>query len=190
MNRTAKAMGRLMALAVAIAAAERALAQATAAPESQPDAQRRIVINIPAMTLEVLGNGQLVKSYRIAVGKRSTPTPTGSFQIAAMVKDPTWYGPKGEIAKPGTQNPVGTRWMGLDRKGYGIHGTNAPGSIGRAASHGCIRLRNADAEDLFQRVRVGDQVEILYEVATADGIEYQDVYGRAAAAQTSAGGGN
>lgn len=190
MNWTAKAVGRLMALAVAIAAAERALAQTTAAPEPQPEAPRRIVINIPAMTLEVLGNGELVKSYRIAVGKRSTPTPTGSFQIASMVKDPTWYGPKGEIAKPGTKNPVGTRWLGLDRKGYGIHGTNAPGSIGRAASHGCIRLRNADAEDLFERVRVGDQVEILYEVATADGAEYQDVYRRAAAAQTSAGAGN
>jgi hypothetical protein len=80
--------------------------------------------------------------------------------------------------------------MGLDRKGYGIHGTNAPGSIGRAASHGCIRLRNADAEDLFERVRVGDQVEILYEVATADGAEYQDVYRRAATAQSSASGAN
>jgi lipoprotein-anchoring transpeptidase ErfK/SrfK len=190
MNRTAKAMGRLMALMVAIAAAERALAQTTAAPEPQPDAPRRIVISIPAMTLELVENSELVKSYRIAVGKRSTPTPTGTFQIASMVKEPTWYGPRGEIAKPGPKNPVGTRWIGLDRKGYGIHGTNAPGSIGRAASHGCIRLRNADAEDLFERVRVGDQVEILYEVATADGAEYQDVYRRAAAAQSSDGAGN
>jgi lipoprotein-anchoring transpeptidase ErfK/SrfK len=190
MNRTAKAMGRLMALMVAIAAAERALAQTTAAPEPQPDAPRRIVISIPAMTLELVENSELVKSYRIAVGKRSTPTPTGTFQIASMVKEPTWYGPRGEIAKPGPKNPVGTRWIGLDRKGYGIHGTNAPGSMGRAASHGCIRLRNADAEDLFQRVRVGDQVEILYQVAPAGGAEYQDVYSRAVAALSSDGAGN
>jgi hypothetical protein len=55
---------------------------------------------------------------------------------------------------------VGTRWVGLNQKGYGIHGTNAPKSIGRAASHGCIRLRNRDMERLFAMLRVGDRVEI------------------------------
>ena len=60
----------------------------------------------------------------------------------------------------GKDNPVGTRWLGLDRKGYGIHGTNAPKSIGHAASHGCIRLRNRDVERLFSMLRVGDVVEI------------------------------
>lgn len=192
MNRTARAMGRLMAVMVAVAATERALAQqAPAGPEAPPESVRRIVINVPAMTLNLTEGGELVKSYHIAVGKRTTPTPTGSFRVASMVKDPTWYGPKGAIAQPGAKNPVGTRWIGLDRKGYGIHGTNAPRSIGRAASHGCIRLKNADAEDLFKRIRVGDQVEIIYEIATAEGAEYQDVYNRAAAAaQNSVGGGS
>ena len=60
----------------------------------------------------------------------------------------------------GKDNPVGTRWIGLSEKGYGIHGTNAPRSIGRAASHGCIRLRNRDMEKLFSMLRVGDVVEI------------------------------
>jgi hypothetical protein len=55
---------------------------------------------------------------------------------------------------------LGTRWVGLSEKGYGIHGTNAPGSVGHAASHGCIRLRNHDVEKLFTMVRVGDAVEI------------------------------
>ena len=60
----------------------------------------------------------------------------------------------------GKDNPVGTRWVGLTLKGYGIHGTNAPGSIGRAASHGCIRLRNRDVERLFTMLRIGDRVQI------------------------------
>ena len=60
----------------------------------------------------------------------------------------------------GTGNPIGTRWLGLNRKGYGIHGTNEPGSIGKAASHGCIRLRNRDMEQLFRMVSVGDTVLI------------------------------
>ena len=64
---------------------------------------------------------------------------------------------------PGPGNPVGTRWIGLDKKGYGIHGTNAPHSIGKAASHGCIRMRQHDLEELFATVRGGDQVEIIGE---------------------------
>ena len=60
----------------------------------------------------------------------------------------------------GKDNPVGTRWIGLSQKGYGIHGTNAPRSIGHAASHGCIRLRNRDVEKLFTMLQVGDVVEI------------------------------
>jgi len=55
---------------------------------------------------------------------------------------------------------VGTRWLGLSRKGYGIHGTNNPRSIGKSASHGCVRMRNLDVEDLFARVSVGDVVEL------------------------------
>ena len=60
----------------------------------------------------------------------------------------------------GKDNPLGTRWVGLSQKGYGIHGTNAPKSIGHAASHGCIRLRNRDMEKLFTMLRVGDVVQI------------------------------
>ena len=60
----------------------------------------------------------------------------------------------------GEHNPLGTRWIGLNVKGYGIHGTNAPSSVGHATSHGCIRLRNRDVGKLFTMVRVGDAVEI------------------------------
>ena len=61
---------------------------------------------------------------------------------------------------PGPDNPIGPRWIGLDKKGFGIHGTNEPRSIGRSASHGCIRLRNREVEEFFRMVSVGDVVKI------------------------------
>ena len=67
----------------------------------------------------------------------------------------------------GNNNPLGTRWLGLNLKGYGIHGTNRPDSIGRNASHGCIRMRNREIEELFRMVAIGDQVE-LYDQRTAE----------------------
>src|SRR5207247_8321933 len=94
-----------------------------------------------------------------AVGPANSPTPTGTFRIITRIPNPTYYRP-GEVIRPGAANPVGTRWLGLSLKGFGIHGTNQPRSIGRAKSHGCIRLRNADVEELFELVRVGDVEEI------------------------------
>jgi hypothetical protein len=78
------------------------------------------------------------------------------------VANPT-YSHAGKIVGPGPANPVGTRWMSLGYKGYGWHGTNRPESIGRAASHGCIRMRNRDVEELFDLVRVGDEVDLIEE---------------------------
>jgi lipoprotein-anchoring transpeptidase ErfK/SrfK len=103
-----------------------------------------------------------VKTYDVAVGKPSTPTPAGEFRIINHVPNPTYYGPRVVIA-PGKNNPLGTRWMGLSTKGYGIHGTNAPSSIGKAASHGCIRMRQQDLEELFDLVNVGVTVELRAE---------------------------
>ena len=132
------------------------------------DPERRLVISVPDRKLELLENGQVVKTYDIAVGADATPSPVGTFQIAERIPHPTWYGPK-KIVPPGKDNPLGTRWMGLGYRGYGIHGTNNPASIGKAASHGCFRMRNSDAEDLFARVQAGDVVEILRESPTAVG---------------------
>ena len=122
-------------------------------------AARRIVISFPDRKLALMEGDRVVKMYDVAIGKPSTPSPTGEFQIINHVANPTWYGPDKTVG-PGAANPVGTRWMGLSAHGYGIHGTNAPGSIGKAASHGCIRMRNRDVEDLFERVGVGVTVEL------------------------------
>jgi L,D-transpeptidase ErfK/SrfK len=123
---------------------------------------RQIVISIPDKKLVLLEDGEVKKIYPIAVGKASTPSPVGKFQIANRVVNPTWFGPKGAVP-PGKANPLGTRWMGIGHKGYGIHGTNAPKSIGKAASHGCIRMRTKDAEELFKLVAIGDEVQLAAE---------------------------
>jgi hypothetical protein len=123
-----------------------------------PD-KRLLLVSLPDRQLALLENGQLKKVYPVAVGKESTPSPTGSFHILVRVTNPTYYH-RGKVIGPGPKNPLGTRWMGLGYRGYGIHGTNAPNSIGKAASHGCIRMAKKDLEELFRMVKVGDEVEI------------------------------
>jgi lipoprotein-anchoring transpeptidase ErfK/SrfK len=108
----------------------------------------------------VLFEGERVqKVYPVAVGKPSTPTPSGDFRIINLIPNPTWYGPD-KVVPPGPANPVGTRWIGLSVKGYGIHGTNEPRSIGKAVSHGCVRMRRTDLEELFDMVAAGDSVTL------------------------------
>jgi hypothetical protein len=119
--------------------------------------ERRIVVSLPDRKLALLVNGEVQMVYNIAVGTSDTPSPDDEFRIIHRIEKPTYYAP-GKVIKPGKNNPLGTRWIGLSIKGFGIHGTNAPGSIGKPASHGCIRMRNRDVEELFALVRVGDAV--------------------------------
>jgi lipoprotein-anchoring transpeptidase ErfK/SrfK len=102
----------------------------------------------------------VVETYQTASGKSTTPSPTGEFIVASMVANPAYHA-HGQSVDPGPRNPVGTRWIGLNVKGYGIHGTNAPNSIGKDASHGCIRMRNKDVEELFALVAVGVPVQLI-----------------------------
>ena len=122
-------------------------------------AVRRIVVSIPDRKLALVENDEVVRIFPIAVGAPVSPSPVGTFSIVTRVSNPTYYKP-GKVIGPGPANPIGTRWIGLNLKGYGIHGTDDPRSIGHARSHGCIRLRNADIEQLFERVRAGDVVEL------------------------------
>ena len=119
----------------------------------------RIVISIPDRKLVLFEGDRVLRIYEVAVGKPSTPTPQGKFAIINRVPNPTYFARTGAIA-PGANNPLGSRWMGLSAQGYGIHGTNVPSSIGKAASHGCVRMRKQDLEELFEMVRVGTTVEL------------------------------
>ena len=135
------------------------IGRADAADTSNEASVRRLVVSIPDRKLAVVENNQVVAVFAVAVGAPNSPSPTGTFTVVNRVANPTYYHP-GKVIAPGPQNPIGTRWIGLNQKGYGIHGTDQPSSIGYAKSHGCIRLRNADVERLFERVRPGDVVEL------------------------------
>lgn len=122
--------------------------------------QKRVVlVSIPDRKLALLEDGKVTKVYRVAVGSSASPSPSGEFEIVNRITNPTYYHPH-VVIPASEESPIGTRWVGLNRKGYGIHGTNELRSIGRAASHGCIRMSNRDIAQLFEMVRIGDLVEI------------------------------
>ncbi|HEY2778055.1 MAG TPA: L,D-transpeptidase family protein [Gaiellaceae bacterium] len=127
-----------------------------------------IVVNRGENTLRLYDGRRLVRTFRVATGQSIYPTPAGIWRIVDKQRDPWWYPPtydawaKGlKPVPPGPSNPLGTRWMGLNAPGVGIHGTDAPTSIGYSASHGCIRMQVPEAEWLFEHVRVGTTVVIL-----------------------------
>lgn len=154
-----------MTAIAAMALAVSATAQNTATQAAQQQAQavetkRIIVVSLEDRKLALVEDGQVKKVYTVAVGKPSTPSPVGTFTIERRVANPTYHhGDKTVL--PGPHNPVGTRWMGLSVHGYGIHGTNEPNSIGKAASHGCIRMAKDDLEEFYGLVAVGDTVELV-----------------------------
>jgi L,D-transpeptidase catalytic domain len=162
----------LMAMAALVVAAQawgqgavKADAQQVAAREQTPGTavvKRTIVVSLEDRKLALVEDGQVKKIYSVAVGKPSTPSPTGTFKIERRVANPTYHH-DGKTVLPGPRNPVGTRWMGLSIHGYGIHGTNEPKSIGKAASHGCIRMAKSDLEELYEMVAEGDTVELVGE---------------------------
>ena len=109
-----------------------------------------------------------VKSYRVAVGRAGLETPAGLYRIYDMQKNPSWHVPKsawagdlaGTVVPPGPTNPIKARWMGI-YDGAGIHGTTDIGSLGTAASHGCVRMAIPDVIDLYDRVALGTVVYIV-----------------------------
>lgn len=167
------------------------LAAASIGNSQEKEKPRQIVINLPEFALYLYENGKLLKRYPIAVGQTVSPSLLGETRIVNKVVDPTYYPPDWARRKltpipPGPANPVGSRWMGLGFEGYGIHGTSAPDSIGRAASSGCIRLTNRDVEELFVMVRVGTKVTLVYETILVTGAApgdlrisiFEDIYSK------------
>jgi lipoprotein-anchoring transpeptidase ErfK/SrfK len=156
-NHTASILLTLTLITRASAMAQEAAASRDAVAE--PKIRRQIVVSIPDRKLAILEDGKIIRIFPVSVGASISPSPTGGFQIVRRLVNPTYYHP-GVVIPPGKDNPIGPRWVGLNKKGYGIHGTNEPKSIGRAASHGCIRMRNRDIVQFFSMVNVGDTVEI------------------------------
>lgn len=100
---------------------------------------------------------EVLKVYRCSTGEGGI-TPTGDFKIVTRIVDPVWKG----IFPPGhPENPLGSRWMGFDLPEYGLHGTNEPETIGQPVTRGCVRLTNADVEELYLLLPEGTPVTII-----------------------------
>ncbi len=152
--------------------------------EDQPDAQAgspeenkgapanvAIKLDTKANMLEVHEGDKLIAAYPVTVGSTHTASPVGEWKVRGIAKMPKFRYDK-EMLKhgqrsgnfyvlpPGPRNPVGVMWIALNKKGIGIHGTNDPGSIGHAASHGCVRLANWDVVRLATKIKSGDSVSI------------------------------
>jgi lipoprotein-anchoring transpeptidase ErfK/SrfK len=122
-----------------------------------------LVLNVAARRLYVYRDGGLIRVYPTTVGRPGEPTPVGLFSIRGKTINPTWYPPERPPVPPGPENPLGTRWMGFSPWGHGLHGTNTPWLIGLPVSRGCVRLHNEDAEELFEMVRIGTPVLVVYQ---------------------------
>lgn len=161
------------AAAVAAAQTHGALAKPPALSGSTGEAPTaaRVVVDKRARAVEVWGSdNRLIAFYPASIGSSEKPAPSGIFPVKNIVRNPSYtynpaYGFKGQQAtqpvkvQPGPNNPVGIVWIGLSAKGYGIHGTPDPETVGKTQSHGCVRLTNWDALALARLVRKGTPVE-------------------------------
>ena len=130
-----------------------------------------IKIDTKTNILEVREGEKLLAAYPVTVGSAHLASPIGEWKVRRITKLPTFrwdkemlqHGQRSgnfHLLPPGPRNPVGVMWIALNKKGIGIHGTNDPGSIGHAASHGCIRLANWDVVRLATKIKPGDNVSI------------------------------
>jgi lipoprotein-anchoring transpeptidase ErfK/SrfK len=124
----------------------------------------RLVLRLRERKVYVYQNDELKTTYPVAVGRAGWETPTGSFEVLHMLQDPGWTNPlTGEVVPPGPNNPLGERWIAFwtDGNNYiGFHGTPNPETVGRAASHGCIRMYNEDVRELYEIVTPGTLVVV------------------------------
>ncbi len=132
---------------------------------SQPESLW-LELNLSRRRVTIYSGQQVLKSYPVAVGKPGWETPIGNFQVKEMIRNPDWANPfTGAVLQAGhPRNPLGRRWIGFWTDGQdwiGFHGTPDPQYIGQAISHGCVRMKNQDIEDLFETVSVGTPVKVV-----------------------------
>jgi lipoprotein-anchoring transpeptidase ErfK/SrfK len=126
-----------------------------------------VTVDRPAFRLRLFKRLKLTKTYTIAVGQAGLETPAGLYHVQDKQVNPSWHVPDsawagelaGRVIPPGPDNPIKARWLGI-YNGAGIHGTTDIGSLGTAASHGCIRMAIPDVEQLFDQVPVAAPVFI------------------------------
>ncbi|WP_243290175.1 L,D-transpeptidase [Bacillus sp. FJAT-47783] len=124
-----------------------------------------IIVNKKTNELAYINRGSIQQTYSIATGKTEFLTPVGKFTVVVKAKNP--YYRKKDIPGGSKDNPLGTRWIGIDAletdgRIYGIHGTNQPDSIGKFVTNGCVRMQNKEVEKLFEEIPLGTQVLITH----------------------------
>ena len=119
-----------------------------------------VLVDKSLNALILKSNDEIIKTYHVSTGLNSS-TPIGTFTIVNKLLDPVWY-KSGAIVPPGSsENILGTRWLGFNLAGYGIHGTTDPDSIGKQATAGCVRMLNQEVEELYILLPVGTEVVII-----------------------------
>jgi lipoprotein-anchoring transpeptidase ErfK/SrfK len=141
--------------------------------ESDKSKVKRVEVDRSHKQVRAYGDDdKFLAVYPATIGSEEKPAPSGTLEVKGVAKDPKYtYDPEYDFKgvdsdqaftiAPGPNNPVGAVWIDLSKEGYGIHGTAEPAEIGKAASHGCIRLTNWDALDLAERIENGVKVEFL-----------------------------
>jgi lipoprotein-anchoring transpeptidase ErfK/SrfK len=162
-NDAARSPGRDQAIAVAVRE-KKPEVTTKELPQAYP---RYIYIDRGSYTLRFYHRLRLERSYTIAVGQQGLETPAGLYHATDKQVDPSWHVPNsawagslaGQVIPPGPADPLKARWIGI-YDGAGIHGTDDIGSLGSAASHGCVRMSISDVIDLYDRVEVGDPIYV------------------------------
>ena len=123
-----------------------------------------IIVNKQTNKLAYINQGKIQGVFPVATGKTNDLTPEGEFDVVRKAKNPYYI--KKNIPGGSPKNPLGSRWIGFNARGtdgskYGIHGTNAPSSIGKYVSEGCIRMHKKDVEYLYDRIPIGTKVLVV-----------------------------
>jgi L,D-transpeptidase ErfK/SrfK len=134
-------------------------------PAQDAYAPLRLVLKLSERRVYIYEKEQIKTSFPVAIGRSGWETPTGKYTVIQMQHNPVWQHPfTGELVPPGSDNPLGARWIGFwtDGTNYiGFHGTPNEETVGQPASHGCVRMYNRDVIQLFEMVRIGTTVEVV-----------------------------
>lgn len=119
-----------------------------------------IVVDKSQNILLLKSNEEVFKTYFVSTGKNNS-TPVGNFKITSKLVNPAWFKAGAVVPAGSPENILGTRWLGFELAGYGIHGTVDPQSLGKQVTQGCVRMANSDVEELYSIVPEGTEVTIL-----------------------------
>jgi lipoprotein-anchoring transpeptidase ErfK/SrfK len=119
-----------------------------------------MVVDKSQNSLILKTNEEIIKTYTVSTGINNS-TPIGNFKITNKLINPTWF-KAGAVVPPGSpENILGSRWLGFNLPGYGIHGTSDPQSLGKQVTQGCVRMSNSDVEELYTIIPIGTEVTII-----------------------------